>query len=157
MKCNLDRVVYFIVRWIQCLRNSVTELDIAKLTPCYIHWFPCWQPCLHIWHFWRSWSNVIFKKMRLLFTVVYVGDASLKFQQRLDTALCFHSWWAVVESMQLYVVSITDNVCLSTQFINLLRIYFESAPPQALPNQMNAPGLNYRNIPVPELGVRIII
>ena len=74
----------------------MTELDIAKLTPFHIHWFPCWQPCLHIWHFLRSWSNVIMKnKMWLLFTVVYVGDESLKFQQRLDTALCFHSWRAV--------------------------------------------------------------
>ena len=33
--------------------------------------------------------------MRVLFTVVYAGDASLKFQRQFDTALCFHSWWAV--------------------------------------------------------------
>ena len=66
-------------------------------------------------------------------------------------------WEQVHDSMQLYVVSITDNLCLSTQFINLLRIYFASAPSQALWNQVNAPYLNYRNIPVPELGVRINI
>ena len=69
---------------------------------------PCWQPYL-VYYFnfvsvcfdkhrrqtqfidiFRSQSNVIIKKLRLLFTWVYVGDISLKLQLDFDTAQRFH-------------------------------------------------------------------
>ena len=66
-------------------------------------------------------------------------------------------WEQVHDSMQPYVVSIRDDVCLS-----LLIFYgytLHQLHRKQLSNQKSAPCLHDRNIPVtvPELGVGIII
>ena len=95
MKYNLDRVVYFLVKRNHRFRNSVTELNIAKLTSCYINDSPDDSHFYIFCIFTISIKGDNEKKKQLLFTLVYVANASLKFQRYFNTALCFHSWWAV--------------------------------------------------------------
>ena len=97
-----------LAKWTHRLRNSVTELDIAKLTSRYIHWPPLLTTMFTYLAFSTSPMHLLISTKHNL-SISYDLDqmwswqnainfhrgTSLKFQRDFDTALCFHSRWAV--------------------------------------------------------------